>query len=198
MPHGVADGDARGALLDRGAEESSKRLRLCPGGVLGDVEHGQLVLAGEANRLARVVDHLVDRPSLGVLANGARTDEGGHFDRNPDLLRDIHDGADVDLERARRAERLDAQAPVADFLGQAFHVRHRARSRTRKAKVDRANSELVGEMQEAELVLDVGVAHGGALDTIPERLIVDADRMGWPGRRVDRVPVVDQLRLVRH
>ena len=59
-------------------------------------------------------------------------------------------------------------------------------------------SELIGQVQEAQLVFDIGVANRGALDAITERLIVNRDGMVRLRRGVDRVPVVDQLRFVRH
>src|ERR1700686_2599347 len=69
VAEGVAHGKAPRALLDRGSKESTKRVGLRAGGVLGDVEDRQLVLSGEADGFARVVHHLVDRPALGVLPN---------------------------------------------------------------------------------------------------------------------------------
>ena len=83
---GVADRDPLRALLDGGAEEAAKRLRLRSGRVFRDVHDRQLVLAGEADGVSRVVDHLLDGPSLGVLPDGAGADEGRDLDRNPDPL----------------------------------------------------------------------------------------------------------------
>src|SRR6202011_397429 len=194
----IADCDARRALLDRGAKELTERLGLRPGRVLGDIEHGQLVLPRETDGLARVVDHLVDGPAFGVLANRTGTDERRDLDRDADPLRDLDHRPDVDLERSCRAERLDAQALVANLLGETFDIGNRARARTWKTKVDRTDAELVGQVQEAKLVFDIGVAHRRALDAIAERLIVNGHGVGWLRRRVDRVPVVNQLRLVRH
>src|SRR5260370_17245378 len=88
VDHGIADRATRRAFLDRGTEKSAKRLGLRPGRVLRDVEHGQLVLAREANGLARVVYHLLDRPALGVLPNRTGTDETANLDRDPTSLRD--------------------------------------------------------------------------------------------------------------
>jgi len=171
---------------------------LRPGGVLGNVEHRKFVLSCEADGLARVVDHLVDRPAFGILPNRTRSDESGHLDRDADSLRDLDHRTDVDLERARRAEGLDPQLLVADFLGQPFDIRDGAGARARKTEVDRSHTELIGQVQEPQLVFDIGVANRGPLDAVAERLVVNADRMGRPWRRVDRVPVVDQLRFVRH
>src|ERR1700674_2408607 len=95
VAHGIADRDARRALLDGGTKESTKRLGLRPGRVLGDVEHRQLVLSREADGLARVVDHLVDRPAFGVLPDRAGTDEGRDLDRDADPLRDLDHRPDV-------------------------------------------------------------------------------------------------------
>src|SRR6266566_85644 len=110
----------------------------------------------------------------------------------------IDQRTDVHLERARRAEGLAPQTLVADLQGQAFHIRHSARARARKAEIDRADTELIGQVHEAQLVFDIGVANRGALDAITERLIVNSDGMVRLRRGVDRVPVVDQLRFVRH
>ena len=82
----VADRDARRAFFDRRAEEAAQRLRLRPGRVLRDVEHRQFVLAREADGLAGVVHHLLDRPALGILPDRAGTDEGSDLDRDADSL----------------------------------------------------------------------------------------------------------------
>ena len=87
---------------------------------------------------------------------------------------------------------------VANLLSQAFHVRDRARAGARKAEIDRSDTELIGQVEETQLVFDVGVADGGALDAIAERFVVNAHRVGRLRRGVDRVPVVNQLRFVRH
>src|ERR1700693_560204 len=127
------------------------------------------MLAGKAHGLTGVVDHLLDGPALGVLANRTGADEGRDLDRDADALRDLDHRTDIALERARGAQRLDPQPLVADFLGQALHVRSRAWSRCRKAEVDRTDTELVSQVQEAQLVLDIGVADGRALDATAQR-----------------------------
>ncbi len=86
VSNGIANRDASGAFLDRRTEKAAKCLGLRTGGVLGDVEHGQRVLSGVAHGFSRVVDHLLDRPAFGVLANRTRADEGGDLDRNADSL----------------------------------------------------------------------------------------------------------------
>src|SRR5258707_10155710 len=113
------------------------------------------MLAGKTHRLAGVVDHLVDGPALGVLANRTGADEGRDLDRDAHPLRDLDHRLDVALERARGAERLDPQSLVADFLGQAFHVSSGAWPGCRKAEVDRTDTKLVSQVQEAHLVLDI-------------------------------------------
>ena len=194
----VADRDARRAFFDCRAEEAAQRIRLRPGGVLRDVEHWKFVLPREAHGLARVVHHLLDRPAFGVLPDRAGTDEGGHLDRDADSLRDLDHRTDVELERSRRAEGLDPHVLVADLLGQAFDIRDGAGARARKTEIDRAHAELIGQVQEAQLVFDVGVANRGPLDAVAERFVVNGDGMVQLRRCVDRVPVVDQLRFVRH
>src|SRR6202162_1247943 len=154
------------------------------------------MLAGKTHGVAGVVDPLLDGPALGVLANRTGADEGRDLDRDADALRDLDHRLDIALERARGAERLDAQSLVPDFLGQPFHVGFGARPRCRKAEVDRSDSELVSQVQEAQLVLDIGVADGWALDAVAERLIVNGDRVRRLGRGIDRVPVGDSVGLV--
>src|SRR5439155_22973475 len=73
---GVANRDPLRSLPDGGAEKTPKRLWLGPGGVFRDIHDWQLVVAGEADRVARVVDHLLDCPNLGILPGWARTGEG--------------------------------------------------------------------------------------------------------------------------
>ena len=73
------------------------------------------MLSGEAHGLARVVHHLLDRPAFGVLANRTGADERRDFDWDADALRDLDHRPDIDLERARRAERLDPQVLVAEL-----------------------------------------------------------------------------------
>src|SRR5919201_5239240 len=96
----VADGDALRPLLDRSAEQSTQRLWLRAGRVFGDVHDGKLVLMSEAHGVSRVVYPLLDGPPLGVLPDRTGSDEGCHFNRNADALRDFNDRTDVDLERA--------------------------------------------------------------------------------------------------
>jgi len=62
----------------------------------------------------------------------------------------------------------------------------------------RADTKLVSEMEEAQLMFDVGVSDGRSLDPIAQRFVVNLDRVRRLRRRVDRVPVVDQLGFVRH
>src|ERR687888_1143029 len=102
----VADGDALRTLLDRGAEQSTQRLWLRAGRVFGDVHDGKLVLTSEPHGVARVVDHLLDRPALGVLPDRTGSDEGGHFNGDAHTLRDFNDGSDIELECASLTERL--------------------------------------------------------------------------------------------
>src|SRR2546430_8532459 len=73
---GVADRDPLGALLDGGAEEAAKRLRLRSGRGFRDVHDRQLVLAGEADGGFLVVDHFLAGSSPGVLADWGGGDEG--------------------------------------------------------------------------------------------------------------------------
>ena len=83
---GVANRDPLRSLLDGGAEKMAKRLWLGPGRVFRDIHDRQLIVAGEADRVARVVNHLLDGPTLGILPDGARTDEGCDLDWNADAL----------------------------------------------------------------------------------------------------------------
>ena len=194
----VADGDPRRPLLDRRAEQLAKRFGLGPGGVFGDVEHRQPLLVGKAHGLAGVVNHLLDGPALGVLPDRTGADEGRDLDGDADPLRDLDHRLDVALEGARGTERLDAHPLVADFLGQPCHVGGGAWSRCRQPEIDRADTKLVSEMKEAQLMFDVGVSDGRALDPVAQRLVVKVDRVRRLRWRVDRVPVVDQLGFVRH
>ena len=135
MANRVADADALGPFFDGGAVEPSERVGVGAGGVLGDVHDRQTVLAGKANGIPRVVNHLVDRPALGVLTDWARADEGRHLDRDADPLGDLDDRLDVRLERARGAERLDLQSLVADLARQPLHVPLRPWPGSRQAQV---------------------------------------------------------------
>src|SRR5437764_2088421 len=118
------------------------------------------MLVGKANGLTRVVDHLLDGPALGVLPDRAGADEGRDLDRDTDALRDLDHRPDIALEGARGTERLDAHPLVADFLGQPFHVGGGAWSRRRQPEIDRADTKLVCELEEAQLMFDVGVSDG--------------------------------------
>src|SRR5260370_36647640 len=122
VAHGIADRDTRRAFLDRGAEKSAKRVGLRPGRVLRDVEHGQLILSSEAHGLAGVVDHLLDRPALGVLANRAGSDKRSHLNGDADSLRDLDPRPDVALERTCGAHAIDPQPPVETLVSTAYTV----------------------------------------------------------------------------
>src|SRR5438094_730445 len=92
--------------------------------------------AVDADGVSRVVDHLLAGPSLGVLPDRAGADEGRDLDRNPDPLRNLHHRTNVHLERARRAQRFDVEALVADLSGETFDVGHRPRTGARQPEVD--------------------------------------------------------------
>ena len=83
---GVANRDPLRSLPDGGAEKTPKRLWLGPGRVFGYIHDRQLILAGEADRVARVVNHLLDGPTLGILPDGAGADEGGDLNWDADAL----------------------------------------------------------------------------------------------------------------
>src|SRR5207237_6786022 len=103
------DANATGPAADGRGVELAEDLRPGAGGVLGDVHDRHAVPRRVGDRLLRVPEHAVQVPVLGILSYGARADEGRGLDPEPGLLRDVDDGIDVGLERARRAVGLDRE-----------------------------------------------------------------------------------------
>src|SRR2546421_7713544 len=144
MANRIADGNSCRPFIDGRPKETAQRLGLSPGRVLGDVENRQPAFSRKPHSISRVIDHLLDRPAFGVLADRTGPDEGGNLDWDADLLGDLHHRADIDLEGASGAERLDGQTLITNFFRQTGDIGDRARTGAGKTKVDRSDTELIG------------------------------------------------------
>ena len=87
---------------------------------------------------------------------------------------------------------------IANFFRQTGHIGDRARTGAWKTEVDRCHTELIGQVKKAQLVLDIGIPNGRALDAVAKRLVMNADGPGGLVWCVDRIPVVDQLLFLSH
>ena len=87
---------------------------------------------------------------------------------------------------------------VADLLGEALRARLHVRARARQADVHRLDAEGRHRVEHLDHLVVVGVAHGGALEPVAQRLVVDLGRGAVRLRPAPSrgVPVVDQVAAV--
>ncbi len=193
----VADAQAPRAEFDRGAVERLDRLRAGARGVLGHVHDRQVVPLRERQRVAGVLQHAVERPVLGVLADVAAADERADLDRHAGLLRHLDDRFDVGHDGAAGDVGADPQLLGDDVPGHAQDVLARPAAGTRQTEVGGVDAEFVHQLEQLELLLDGRVADRRGLQTVAERLVVELQGAGGP-ERASLVPVVNQFRDASH
>src|SRR4029077_5829955 len=135
----------------------------------------------------------VFRPAFGKAAYRARADEGGGFDAQARFLRNLSDRADVVFVSAGSAIGANPKLVVHDLARQSCDMLDRARAGTGQAEIERVDAQRLHQVENRDLVLDNGIAHGGRLQAVAQSLIVEQHLSGGPQRlRVDGVPVVDE------
>ena len=179
---GVGEAEAARAPADRVPVEGAQRLGVGAGGVLGDEHHRQPLADGEGDRGLARAEEVVERPVLGVLADGRGADEGRGLDRDPGRLRDAHDRLDVGLHGARGAVGGERELLLGDLAREVERVGARARAGAGEADVGGGDAERDHQVEQRLLVLDGGIGDRRTLQAIAQRLIVRAPR----GRRSNR------------
>ena len=195
----VRQADPRRPARNSRAVQRLERVGLGPGGVFGHVHHRQAVFHGVRDGFLGGLEDPVQGPVFGVLPDGGRSDERRGLDRDPDVVHHPHDGLDVGDHGARRAVRGDGQLGVADLPGERPHLLHHARARPRQPDVGGHDTEVGHEVQQALFDVERGIADGGGLQAVAQRLVVQVDAGARPveRRRAARtIPVVDQLALI--
>src|SRR5258708_6854754 len=91
MPHGVGETEPGGAAVDRRAVERLEGFGFGPRGVFGHVHPRQTVLHGEGDGVGGRAQHSLERPVLGILADGRRADGGRGLERGAHLRCDPYD-----------------------------------------------------------------------------------------------------------
>src|SRR4051812_17579617 len=86
VPAGVADHDGARATLDGRRVKTLYRFGIAARGVFGYVHHFEADGTREGDGALGGFEQEVVSPVFGVAADGARSDEGGYFDGNADLV----------------------------------------------------------------------------------------------------------------
>ena len=171
MAAGVRKADGVRALVDGRQVDGLEVLRARPGGVLGDHHHGHVVGAAEAHRLAREADQVGQVPALGAHADGAGAQEGAGFQRDAHLLLDLRQGHQIRFHRPDGGVGNDGQPMVPDLDHQGLHRGHGVGAGAGHAQIHGVDAQPGQTMQQIPLRRDLGIPHGGTLETVPEGLI---------------------------
>ena len=113
-------------MIDRSAKERGQDVGTRSGRVFRDVADGKARFDGNIDGFGAPLCDEVDVPVFCVLTNGARTNEGIHFDGDARALGNFDHGRDVGDDRATRTGHLDLHLAVSDFFADARHVFERA------------------------------------------------------------------------
>ena len=199
VAHRVCHAEPARSPLDRAAVQRTQRLGSRAHRVLGHEHDGQTLSHRERHRLLGHVEHLVERPVLGVLPDRGAPDEGAGLNREAYALGDLGDGSYVGHDRASGTVGLDGQIRLHDLAGEGLDRLDGSRPGPGKPDVRRVDAELVHEMEQPDLGFDGRVYDRGILKSVPQRLVIEFD-VGYrtPIERggVGRVPVVNEVLLV--
>ena len=113
MSDGIAETQARRAVIDGHLEKRREHLGTRAGRVLGHVSDLEARLDSDVDGLGAAPQDEVEIPILGELPNRARANERVNLDRHPGALRDLDHRQDVRRHRPPSKRDLDRQAVVA-------------------------------------------------------------------------------------
>src|SRR5688572_27852971 len=101
-------------------------------------------------------------------------------------------------DRASRAIRGDRQLRARDLERQRAHVARRTGTGAGQSDVGGMDTQLRHQVQDLDLLVYRGIGDGGALQSVPERLIVELYTLesGKIDSLAGNVPVVDQVLLL--
>ena len=166
VPHGVAETESCGAMIDGGAEQGPEVVGARPRGVLRHERDLQALFHGEVDGFGGALGDELHGPVFGELANGGRADEGHDLHGDAGLLAHFHHGLDVADQRAPRAGGANGELLVADLFAEREHIFEGPGPRARKAHVGAVHADLVEQVQDLQLVADARVHDGRVLDAV--------------------------------
>src|SRR5271157_1981324 len=172
MPHRVAQHNRPRSAANRRLVQPLHRIRVRPHRIFGHIHHRQPMRHREPHRLLRRPLQMFNRPVLHQSPYRARPQKRRRLNRNPHLLRNLHNRPYIRFHRARRAIRPDAHVIRDNLPRQPLHRLRHARSRTRQTKVHRINVQRFHEMQYFDFFFNGRIGHRRRLQPISQRLVV--------------------------